>query len=164
MKFKRRKPNHEPWKNPPAPQTEPTHPLDDARQRVEALLAPLAGDLIAVSASLDEMCAVNGHRWTEYIYSDRIVCATCGRDREEVYQKTKSMNEESNMWKKVSEELPPPNELVLLQLTGDEYITGWHSPHLEVWFGNGKSPWRIEEGFVEKWCNIVRPYDAPDAG
>lgn len=66
------------------------------------------------------------------------------------------------MWKKVSEELPPPNELVLLQLTGDEYVTGWYSPHLEVWFGNGKSPWRIEEGFVEKWCKIVRPYDAPD--
>ena len=70
------------------------------------------------------------------------------------------------MWKKVSEELPPPNyELVLLQLTGDEYVTGWYSPHAKLWFGNGETPYRIEDGAVEKWRHIVRPYDdAPDAG
>lgn len=75
------------------------------------------------------------------------------------------------MWKKVSEELPPPYELVLLQLVGDEYTTGWHAPLANN--GNGawmalalnQSPpqYRIEDGTVEKWCKIVRPYDdAPD--
>lgn len=75
------------------------------------------------------------------------------------------------MWKKVSEELPPPYELILLQLVGDEYTTGWYSSLANkgdgAWMGmalNQSPPqFRIEEGFVEKWCEIVRPYDdAPD--
>ena len=86
MKFKRHKPNHEPWKKPTAPPAEPTHPLDDARQRIEALLAPLAAELGSISAELDEACADNGHRWTEYIYSDRSGCAPCGRDRQQDYK------------------------------------------------------------------------------
>jgi len=74
------------------------------------------------------------------------------------------------MWKKVSEELPPPHELVLIQLVGDEYTTGWHAPQANngngAWMGmalNQSPPqYRIEDDFVEKWCKIVRPYDAPD--
>ena len=76
------------------------------------------------------------------------------------------------MWKKVSEELPPPYELVLLQLAGDEYTTGWYAPQANngtgIWMGvalNQSPPqYRLEDGAVEKWCKIVRPYDdAQDA-
>jgi len=75
------------------------------------------------------------------------------------------------MWKKVSEELPPPYELVLLQLTGDEYTTGWYAPLANngngAWMGmslnQSPSHYQIEDGAVAKWCCIVRPYDdAPD--
>jgi len=74
------------------------------------------------------------------------------------------------MWKNASEELPPSNELVLLQLVGDEYTTGWYSSFSNngngAWMGmalNQSPPqFRIADGAVEKWCEIVRPYDAPD--
>lgn len=73
------------------------------------------------------------------------------------------------MWKNAGEELPPPYEIVLLQLVGDEYTTGWHAPLANkgdgAWMGlalNQSHPqYRIQEGFVEKWCKICRPYDAP---
>lgn len=73
------------------------------------------------------------------------------------------------MWKNAKEELPPPYELVLLQLVGDEYTTGWYAPLANngagAWMGmalNQAHPqYRIQAGFVEKWCRIVRPYDAP---
>lgn len=72
------------------------------------------------------------------------------------------------MWKNAKEELPEPYELVLLQLVGDEYTTGWYASHFESWIGfvpNGKPSYRIPDGYVEKWCKIARPYDdAPDGG
>ena len=74
------------------------------------------------------------------------------------------------MWKNAKEELPPPYELVLLQLVGDEYTTGWYASLANhafgAWMGlalNQSPPhYQIEDGAVEKWCEIVRPYDAPD--
>ena len=76
------------------------------------------------------------------------------------------------MWKNAKEELPEPYEIVLLQLTGDEYTTGWHAPLANngngAWMGmslnQSPSHYQIEDGAVAKWCCIVRPYDdAPDA-
>lgn len=74
------------------------------------------------------------------------------------------------MWKNAKEELPPPYEIVLLQLVGDEYTTGWYASlanqALGAWMGlalnQSPAQYRIEDGAVEKWCCIVRPYDAPD--
>ena len=71
------------------------------------------------------------------------------------------------MWKNAKEELPEPYEVVLLQLIGDEYTTGWYASlanhALGAWMGlslNQSPPqYRLEDGAVEKWCKIVRPYD-----
>lgn len=66
----------------PPPETPPV----DMVQSVLDALAPILPTLRAVSMALDEMCAINGHRWNDSVtYRDKAVCTTCGRFYDEVH-------------------------------------------------------------------------------
>ena len=82
MKYRRTKPNAEPWKRKPAQAEERI--IDDTAQQISDMLSPVLPTLLAVGKSLDEMCAVNGHRYVDGLTHDGVaICATCGREKPE---------------------------------------------------------------------------------
>lgn len=82
MKYRRTKPNAEPWRRKSAPAEERT--IDDMAQQISDMLSPVLPTLLAVGKSLDDMCAVNGHRYVDGLTHDGVaICATCGREKPE---------------------------------------------------------------------------------
>ena len=83
MKYKRNKPNHEPWKRKPTPAANQASVDLPQIADVIALIAP---QLQAVQSALDMQCAIIEPVSIDstLTYNDKIVCATCGRCRDEV--------------------------------------------------------------------------------
>lgn len=78
MQYKRKKPNSGHWQKtkPVDPESGPNAPIFSDRE---------VAVLLATTRALDEMCAINGHRFRGDIYPGKTVCATCDLDRKDFY-------------------------------------------------------------------------------